>query len=173
MNMKIEIAKYSDLSSILNLYSERMKWFQDHHIKQWSRYLLNHPIQEFEEAIEGKRYYVIKENGEIIAGFELSTDSKEWNDNITPAYYIYKVVTKVGHKGVGKVIFDKCKEMARENGKKYLRLDCLKSNEKLNALYEKHNFRLIRYGCNERYHYSLRELKIDQSSDDGNDIYDK
>ncbi len=29
-----------------------------------------------------------KEN-EIIAGFELSTNSKDWKDDITPAYYIY------------------------------------------------------------------------------------
>ena len=36
------------------------------------------------------------------------------------------------------------------------------SNEKLNDIYENHNFKLIRYGYNERYEYSLRECKIDE-----------
>jgi ribosomal protein S18 acetylase RimI-like enzyme len=162
MNYTIEIADISDIDSILKLYSERMQWFKDNNIKQWNKYLTNHPKSEFEGAINNKNYYIIKNNEEIIGGFELSTNSKDWEDNITPAYYIYKVVTKVGYKNIGDFIFEKCKEMAKSNGKKYLRLDCLKSNEKLNDIYESHNFKLIRYGNNERYSYSLRELKIDE-----------
>lgn len=162
MNYKIELAEIKDIDSILELYSDRMKWFKDNNIKQWSRYLQNHPKEEFEEAIQNKNFYIVKQNDELVAGFELSTNSMDWNDNITPAYYIYKVVTKVGHKNLGQVIFDKCKELAKLNGKKYLRLDCLKSNEILNNIYEEHNFKLVRYGKNERYSYSLRELKVDE-----------
>jgi hypothetical protein len=162
MSYILELANISDIDSILELYSERMQWFKDNKIKQWNKYLTNHPKSEFEEAINNKNYYIIKNNEEIIGGFELSTNSKDWKDDITPAYYIYKVVTKVGYKNIGDFIFEKCKEMAKSNGKKYLRLDCLKSNEKLNDIYESHNFKLIRYGNNDRYSYSLRELKIDE-----------
>jgi len=162
MNYIVELANINDIDYILELYSERMKWFKENSIKQWSRYLENHPRSEFVEAINNKNYYIIKQDNEIIAGFELSTNSKDWNDDTTPAYYIYKVVTKVGQKNIGNVIFDKCKEIAKADGKKYLRLDCLKSNEKLNDIYESHNFKLIRYGSNERYSFSLRELKIDE-----------
>ena len=162
MNYIVELANINDIDSILELYSERMKWFKENNIKQWSKYLENHPRSEFVEAIENKNYYIIKQDNEIIAGFELSTNSKDWNDDITPAYYIYKVVTKVGHKNIGDFLFETCNEMAKTDGKKYLRLDCLKSNEKLNNIYENHNFKLIRYGHNERYSYSLRELKIDE-----------
>ena len=156
----VELANMSDIDLILDLYSERMQWFKDNNIKQWTRYLSNHPKSEFEEAINNKNYYIVKNNGEIIAGFEVSTDSKDWKDDITPAYYIYKVVTKVGYKNIGDIIFKKCKEIAKLNNKKYLRLDCLKSNEKLNKIYESHNFKLIQYGYNKRYEYSLRELNI-------------
>lgn len=162
MSYKIELAKMKDIDSILALYSDRMKWFKNNNIKQWSRYLQNHPKEEFAEAIKNKNFYIIKQKNILVAGFELSTNSKDWNDDITPAYYIYKVVTKVGHKNLGQVIFDKCKELAKRDGKKFLRLDCLKSNQKLNGIYESHNFKLIRYGNNERYSYSLRELKIDE-----------
>lgn len=162
MNYKVELAKINDLDSILELYSERMKWFKDNNIKQWSKYLQNHPKEEFIEAINNKNYYIIKQNDEIVAGFELSTNSKDWDDDVTPAYYIYKVVTKVGCKNLGQVIFKKCKEIAKMNNKKFLRLDCLRYNEKLNNIYESHNFKLVKHGENERYSYSLRELKVDE-----------
>ncbi len=162
MNYKIELANLKDIDSILMLYSDRMKWFKDNNIKQWSRYLKNHPKEEFEEAIKNGTFYIIKQNDELVACFEISTNSKYWNDNITPAYYIYKIVTKIGHKNLGKIIFDKCMELAKLNGKKYLRIECLKYNEKLNKIYEQYNFKLVKYGNNERYSYSLRELKLDE-----------
>lgn len=62
---------------------------------------------------------------------------------------------------MGNFIFKKCKEIAKSNGMEYLRLSCIKSNEKLNKIYEEYNFKLIRYGRNERYEYSLRECNID------------
>ena len=139
MDYTIELANMKDIDYILALYSDRMKWFKDNNIKQWSRYLQNHPKEEFVEAIENKNFYIIKQNNILVAGFELSTNSKDWNDDITPAYYIYKVVTKVGHKNLGQVIFDKCKELAKRDGKKYLRLDCLKSNQKLGINYSYYN----------------------------------
>ena len=162
MDYIIELANIEDIDSILDLYSDRIKWFKDNNIKQWNRYLENHPKEEFMEAIENKNYYIVKQGNELVAGFELTTNSKEWNDDITLAYYIYKVVTKVGHKNIGKILINKCKEIAKSDGKKYLRLECLKSNKKLNDIYEGHNFKLIRYGENERYSFSLMELKIDE-----------
>lgn len=48
MNCKVELANLNDIESILKLYSERMIWFKENNIKQWSRYLENHPKSEFE-----------------------------------------------------------------------------------------------------------------------------
>lgn len=62
----------------------------------------------------------MKEMNEIVAGFELSANSKECNDDTT------------------------------------------QSNEKLNNIYKNHNFQLVKYGKNNQYSYSLRELKIDE-----------
>ncbi len=160
MSYKIELATMEDLDSILALYSDRTKWFKDNNIEQWNRYLQDHPKEEFVDTIENKNFYIIKHKNILVAGFELSINSKYWNDDTIPAYYICKVVTKVGYKNLGQVIFDKCKELAKRDGKKFLRLYCLKSNQKLNDIYESHNFKLIRYGNSDRYNYSFRELKI-------------
>ena len=45
MNYKTELANINDIDSIIRLYSERMNWFKDNNIKQWSKYLNNHPNQ--------------------------------------------------------------------------------------------------------------------------------
>lgn len=162
MNYKIELANINNIDSILELYYERIKWFKDNNIKQWNGYLKIYPKKEFINIIKNKKYYIIKHDDEIVGGFELSTNSKYWNDNITPAYYIYKVVTKVGFKNIGKIIFDKCKEIAIKDGKKYLRLDCLKDNLKLNKIYEKHGFILRSTGVERDYKYALRECALNE-----------
>ncbi len=161
MNYIIELAEIKDLDSILELYLERIKWFKDNGIKQWSSYLQNHPKEEFIESINNNEFYIIKQENEIVACFELSLKNSNWDDNITPAYYINKVVTKVGYRNLGKIIIDNAREIAKKNNKHFLRLDCLRYNEKLNNIYEGHGLKLVRYGKNTRYSYSLREMKID------------
>lgn len=159
-NITLKKAEINELDRILEVYSERIQWFKEKGVKQWSKYFLHHPKSEFEEIISKGNYFILEKNSEIIAGFEISTDSKYWNDDKTEAYYIYKVVTKVGNKEIGNIIFDICKDFARANNKKYLRLNCLSKNKKLNDIYESHNFKLIKTASDENYNYSLRECVI-------------
>ena len=53
MNYMVELANISEIDFILELYSERMQWFKDNNIKQWSKYLTNHPKSEFEVSTKG------------------------------------------------------------------------------------------------------------------------
>ena len=163
MNEQITIKKADiiDIDEIINMYAERMKWFKENQIKQWSRYLTNHPKSEFIQAIEKGNYYILTKNDKIIAGFEISADSKYWNDNITNAYYLYKIVVKVGYKNIGKEIFELAKQIAKENKKDYLRIDCVSSNKKLNQIYNKHGFKYVREG-KDYYNFTLRECKVSE-----------
>lgn len=160
--LSFEKACINDLDNILKLYQERMKWFKEKEIKQWSKYLEHHPKDEFIDVINNSNYFILKENNEIIAEFELSTDSKYWKDEKTQSYYIYKLVIKVGYKNIGELIFEICKNIAKNNNIVYLRLDCLKNNDKLNQIYNNHGFKFIKNGYEDYYSYSLRELKIDE-----------
>ena len=63
-------------------------WFKENGICQWSEYFEHHLRREFEEVIKNGYLFVLKENNNIIAGFELSTDSKYWKDDLTKALYI-------------------------------------------------------------------------------------
>lgn len=154
--MTIEKATIKDIDEIINLYVERMQWFKDNNIKQWSKFLTNHPKEQFIQVIENGDYYIKKINDEIIAGFEVSSNSHFWNDDITNAYYLYKVVSKVGYKNIGSEIFRCAKKITRQDGKKYLRTECLATNKKLNDIYEKNGFKFVKDGY-DYYHYNLRE----------------
>lgn len=157
-----EKACMNDLETILQLYKERSQWLKKIGRKEWKKYLEYNPKETFIKAIYNSNYFILKENNKIIAGFELSSNSKYWKDEKTPAYYIYKLVVKVNYKNIGGLIFEICKDIARYNNKDYLRLDCLKSNDKLNQIYNNHGFNFVKSGCEDNYNYSLRELKINK-----------
>ncbi len=160
-NIILKKATIDDIDEIINLYAERMNWFKENGIKQWSKYLTNHPKEQFIQVIVNGDFYILKKGNEIIAGFEVSTDSHFWNDNKTDAYYLYKVVSKVGYKNIGSEIFKNAKNITKLNGKKYLRTECLTSNKKLNEIYERNDFKYVKEGI-DYYHYTLREWKIDE-----------
>ena len=58
-----------------------------------------------------------------------------------------------------KQYIDICKELAKQNDKNYLRLECLSTNEKLNQIYENYHFKFIRQGIG-YYPYNLRECEL-------------
>ena len=149
-----ELASIEQLKEIYELYNSRTNWFKENNIKQWSKYIIRHE-KEFPIAIQNKNYYILKKENEIIAGFELSTNPGYFEDN-GESFYLNKVVSKVGYKNIGTFIFMICKDLAKNNNKKYLRLDCIKWNDKLNDLYDKHGFKLVGYGKSD-YEYCLRE----------------
>lgn len=156
-NITLELANLEQLNDIYELYNERTNWFKEKNIKQWSRYIARHE-KEFPIAISNQNYYVLKKDNRIIAGFELSNDCGYFKDN-GESLYLYKVVSKVGYSNIGTFIFAICKDIAKNNNKKYLRLDCIKWNEKLNKLYEQHGFKLV--GCGKSdYEYCLRECNV-------------
>lgn len=101
-----------------------------------------------------------EKNNNIIAGFELSSNSKYWNDNTTEAYYIYKIVTKVDYKKLGVLIFMISKNICKNNNKIFLRLDCLNGNNKLNKIYEDYGFKLKYTGCCDYYNYLYKIFDI-------------
>lgn len=156
--MKIKNARHEQLDEILELYSDRTQWFKDNNIKQWSKYLVHHPKEEFVNAINNNELYVIENNNEIIGAFELSKDSRLWNDTSTPAMYIYKIVIKIGHFNKGKTLINFCKLIAKIKGTNLLRIDHLRYNEKLNEIYNGHGFEIVDEGYNDNYNYYMREL---------------
>lgn len=160
-NLVFERAEIKQIDEIRDLYAERTEWFQEQKIRQWSEYLKHHPKEEFLNSIAQGNYYILKQNGKIIGGYELKEDSKYWNRDIGQAYYINKVVTKVGLRGIGKFLLDTAKYITNKSNKHFLRLNCLSYNEQLNQIYEKYGFSFVENGY-DGYHYTLREWKVEE-----------
>lgn len=158
-NIEFEVAKEDQLDEILKIYQERIDWFKEKEIKQWTKYKEHHSKEEFRDIIKRGRLFILKQNKDIISAFQIEENSKYWEDN-EEAYYLYKVVTLPKTRKIGNIIVAICKDLAISNNKKYLRLDCLEDNTKLNEIYIKHGFKLIKTGANKDYIYALREYKI-------------
>lgn len=158
-NIEFEVAKEEQLNEILKIYQERMNWFKEKGINQWTRYKEHHSKEEFKDIIKRKRLFILKQNKDIISAFQIEENSKYWEDN-KKAYYLYKVVTLPKTRKIGDIIVEICKDLAIANNKMYLRLDCLEKNRKLNKIYVKHGFNLVKKGHDKSYYYTLREYKI-------------
>ena len=157
--LTIRMATLTDIDAIIQLYKERVTWFKWKKLSQWTHYLQNHPKEEFMRKIELGEYYVVLKDDEIVGGLALSTDSEQWMDDTANAFYLCRVVSKIGYKNLGNYMAEEAKRLAKEAGKEFLRLECVYANTKLNETWEKLGFAFIR-DVEDRYHSSLREYVI-------------
>lgn len=82
--------------------------------------------------------------------------TEESDDN---AHYIHHLATEIGCTGLGEQIIVFIENLAKENSKKYIRLDCKKSNDGLNQHYQKQGF-IYKGSGEEPYSHNLWEKEI-------------
>lgn len=159
--MKIELAKKNDIPLVLEIIKERCEWFLKNKIKQWDSWYYEDLYDEkyFLEAMKTYDLYVVKNKMEIIGLFMLKYENpKYWKDN-RPAIYLDHFVTKLGNPGLGEKILEFIINIAKEKNLKYLRLECMRCNPKINEYYQKHGFQNKGEG-NIPYEYRLWEKEI-------------
>ena len=156
----LQFAVQEEIEDILQLYIERTAWFRQKGINQWQKYLEHHNKDEFLMAISKKQLFVIRKDNIIVACFEISDEPRLWKEEINDSFYIYKIVTKVGETGLGKLIFDICEKIAKENNKTYLKIDCLERNKKLNEIYASYGFDLVKTDTQDYYTFNLRRKTV-------------
>lgn len=147
--MKYELtkAKKEDVENIFELYLKRIHWMNEKNINQWNNngYLKDYPVTYYYEQQEAGRLYVMKDaRAEKIAGAAvLLEEDPRWDDGYeVPAYYVHNFVTALSEKGVGRKILLKIEELAREDRKERVRLDCSDDNEFLNRYYESMGYQI-------------------------------
>lgn len=146
MQITIKQADQTMLNDIYNLFLKRIEWFKKKGINQWhaSGYTDVYPIAYFKKQIQAKKCYVALRNGEVVGSIVISNKDRCWdNDEIIPSLYIHNFVTDTKTRGIGAQILNYIEEIAREQGKIKLRLDCDKYNDFLNNYYEKRGFKLV------------------------------
>lgn len=156
---KIRKANTNDIEGIIQIIEKRCKWFKEKGINQWEYYLEVYDKSYFKSQIKTNKLYVALKDNQIVGLYLLKEDDFYWNDDVS-AFYLHHLATDINCKGLGKVLLDDAIKKCQKYHKKYLRLDCLKENEKLNEYYKLKGFKYISSGEDEYYKYNLYELEI-------------
>lgn len=146
MEDKISLALETDLEQINQLYIKRIKWFNDHNIKQWSeRYAYIYDVSYLKEQMKINQLYVVKNDGIVLGSMLLKNDDNQiWSSNDN-AYYIHHLVTDINVRGVGVQLIKFAIKKCIDDGKDYLRLDTVSKNIWLNDYYKKLGFEFYGY----------------------------
>lgn len=147
MKYIFKLADKALLDKIYNLYEKRIEWMDEVGIKQWNTTNYNeaYPKSYYRNQIESNNLYVLlNDSFEVLGAIILTEDDYRWNDcSKYKAYYLHNFVTDNKVKGIGKVILKSVEELAKENNKQKLRLDCAEDNEFLNNYYENSGYILV------------------------------
>lgn len=159
--MNIELANKNDIPSILKILKQRCEWFKKNKIEQWGDWYYTelYNTDYFINMMNKYKLYVVKKENEVIGVFLLKTEDKEYWKDDRNAYYIHHLATKLGYANLGIEILNFIEKLAKQNAVKYLRLDCMRENKKLNKYYENYGFTNIGEG-EEPYPHRLWEKEV-------------
>ncbi len=142
--MKLRQAGLGDLNSLKLFFEEVVEQMNKGGIYIWDEV---YPYIVLENDIEKSRFYILENDGEIIATFALCEENGEksklgWKDSEALALYIYRLAIKPDFmgKGIATKLIENCMELAKNKGAKYLRLLVVEENKPAFKLYEKNNF---------------------------------
>lgn len=142
--MKIRLAREEDLKFLKDMYKRVIVNMYKNDVKIWDEY---YPAEVLNEEIENQSLYVLENEKEIIAASALyesieGEESVKWQENTKDVLYIGKLAVNTDYlrQGIGGVLIEKLKEVAKQNGKKYLRLFVVDSNVPAIKFYEKNGF---------------------------------
>lgn len=152
------------VEEIYDLIRARIRWMDQRNIRGWNDtdYLRRFSPDYFRrESIDGHLYVLRSPRGAIQGAVVLQETDPCWEDGGTaPAFYIHNLVSSLEHRGAGAEILRQVEILARSRGKKCLRLDCKKENERINRLYEELGYRPVGECAEGAYHGILREKRL-------------
>ncbi len=142
--MEFRLADIGDLEELKAVYRQIIGNMNDNNIPIWDDI---YPCEFFESDIRDGQMYVLTDKDEIISAFVLcnsnaGAESVQWNSNSERAIYLDRlgVNVKYGNRGIGTLMLEKAKNIARSKGFDRLRLFVVDINIPAVKLYEKNGF---------------------------------
>ncbi len=164
MDYILQKAAVDELEEIYGLYEERIRWMDEHGVRQWNvtGYLEMYPITYFEMQQKADRLYVLKdENGRISGAVVLLEEDPRWADRLyEAAFYVHNLVAAPGARGAGREMLKEMERIARQENKEFLRLDCDVDSEFLNSYYGSQGFELAGNCEDGMYKGNRRQKKL-------------
>ena len=165
MNYIFRKATQSDVAEAFLLYENRIQWMNERGYCQWNKtnYLSVYPMTYFNEQVTLGNFYVMENTAtdKIYGSVVLLENDERWSEKLSgDAYYIHNLVTKLSEKEIGKRILLQIENLAAENKKKFLRLDCAADNAFLNSYYEAIGYSAVGIFSEGPYNGIKREKRI-------------
>lgn len=149
MNLQIREAKIEESTAITELLRGTAKWIQEQGINQWQYLLEGGENEEIIRSIERNDTYVVLRNEDLIGTFTLYREQNEWDRQLwgeqpADSLYLHRLAFKPDEmgKGLGSSVFAWINKNLQSD-KKYLRLDCVAHNQKLNEFYKRSGFEFL------------------------------
>lgn len=153
-----------DVPDVIRLIERRIEWMDRKGINQWNRnhYRERYPDSYYVQTAEKGQLYVLvdKEDCQIIAGAVLLTEDYRWGESNDKAYYVHNLVSDIYVRDAGKEIVNQIENHARNLGMRYVRLDCIVGNQRLNIWYENLGYEYVRTITDGEYQGNLREKEL-------------
>lgn len=136
----------AELGQVLSILVQAAEWLKRRGIRQWGHYLDGgtEEEQELRRSIERGEVYLVRLGAEPVGTITLQTEPSDWDrqlwgDVTDEALYVHRfaVARDFSGRGLGKRMLDFAEERGRELGKRYLRLDCVGHNQRLNEYYKR------------------------------------
>lgn len=146
-DFKVKKATVLDSDKVIHLLKDIAQWMRDKGIQQWGYLLEGGDDEEIHQAIMDQHTYIVIADSEIIGTFTLSPDQSEWDRHIFgidatyDSLYLHRLAVKPEYmnRGIGETLLNWIQENHHSN-KKYMKLDCVAGNPRLNEFYRKNGF---------------------------------
>ncbi|HYN97759.1 MAG TPA: GNAT family N-acetyltransferase, partial [Pilimelia sp.] len=128
----------ADTDAVLAVLDEAAAWLAHRGIAQWPARFDPGWVTG---AVGRGETWLVRDAGEVLATFTLA-----WSDPLWPAPggdtagYLHRLAVRRRAAGLGSVLLRWAGAAARARGRRYLRLDCVATNEGLRAYYEAAGF---------------------------------
>lgn len=149
-NLNVRLAQLDDYKTVLETMMGTAKWLNKKGSSQWNDLLSGKDVHNTERAIQNNEVYLAELEGELVGMFVLWANQSEWDrtlwgeEDTNTIYYLHRVtLTQSAHgKSLGIRLVEAALEVAVNNHKYKVRLDCIADNRYLNEFYKSAGFQL-------------------------------
>lgn len=125
------------VAEVLAVLDEAAAWLSSRAVDQWpSRF----EATWVADAIAKGETWLVSVDGEIAATITLDWSDPLWEKDGGTAGYVHRMAVGRSAAGLGQHILRWAADMARDEGRTYLRLDCVAANRRLRDYYEAAGF---------------------------------
>jgi GNAT superfamily N-acetyltransferase len=133
--VNVRAARTEEVDVVLDVLADAAEWLRVRGIEQWPPRFEHDWVMP---AIERGETWIAERDGEIVGTLVV-----EWDDPIfwagypDDAGYLHRLAVRDHGVGLGSRLLRWAEQHAADNGKAFLRLDCVAWNERLRAYYER------------------------------------